>query len=42
MSRVFGAAAAEYLRMYRGGAEYLAKMGESLELNLKHGIWGVW
>ena len=32
MPRIFGAAAAEYFRMYGGGVEYLAKIGELLEL----------
>lgn len=34
MPRVFGAAAAEYFRMYGGGVECLAKIGESLELDV--------
>jgi hypothetical protein len=41
MPRVFRTAAAEYFRMYEGGVEDLAKMGEFLELELGHGVRGV-
>jgi hypothetical protein len=38
MPRVFGAAAAEYFRMYGGGVKCLAEMVEFLELGLERDV----